>query len=100
MYFGFAILILLFANEHYSPFVLRYPFLKQISLVICFIGMNSYSIYLCHLLVKDFVNAEIQSPVTNTMVFFIAAITVGILSAQLIEKPFMKLADRYFPRKV
>lgn len=98
MHLGFAVLIMLFADENREPFVLRMTFLKPVSLFICFVGVHSYSIYLWHLVVKDVFCENLKSPLISSVVFFAAAIGIGLLSSWLIEKQFMKIADRYFPR--
>ena len=100
MHFGFAILIILFADKNQEPFVIKHPYLKHISISICFLGINSYSIYLWHLLVKDLLFSETQSVAFGTTIFFTAAITFGVLSSFLIEKQFIKIRDRYFRRIV
>jgi peptidoglycan/LPS O-acetylase OafA/YrhL len=97
MHLGFALLIIFVADPLNESLSKKYKTLNYISLMVCFIGVNSYSIYLWHLVVKDFVT--VQSLWVNTIVFFIGAITIGVLSSLLIENNFMKLADRYFPRK-
>lgn len=98
MHVGFAIFILLFADENREPFMLRNPFIKPISLLICFVGVHSYSIYLWHLVVKDVFCENLKSPMISSIVFFASAIGIGVLSSWVIEKQFMKIADRYFPR--
>ena len=97
MHLGFAFLIIFVVDPSNEAVVKKYKSLNYSSLMVCFIGVNSYSIYLWHLVVKDFVT--VQSLWVNTIVFFIGAITIGVLSSLLIENNFMKLANRYFPRK-
>lgn len=97
MHLGFAFLIIFVADPLSETLSTKNMVLNSISKIVCFIGINSYSIYLWHLVVKDFVT--VQSLWLNTVVFFAGAITIGILSSLLIENNFMKLADRYFPRK-
>ena len=98
MHFGFALLIILVCDKSNEAFVLKNPYLKYIPLAVCFIGVNSYSIYLWHLLVKDVLYETMKTPNVNSVLFFTSAIVMGVLSALIIENQFMKIADRYFPR--
>jgi peptidoglycan/LPS O-acetylase OafA/YrhL len=97
MHLGFAILIILFGQADEELSVFRRPLLKQISWLVCFIGINSYSIYLWHLTVKDVLYSESRSPLLNDVIFFAGAIAIGLVSAFLIEKQSVKIGNRYFP---
>ena len=82
------------------------------------VGQNSYSIYLWHMLIyqilfdwrtpvkyarKLSVPLELfQSPHArewNCLLFVVASILWGILTAKLIEFPVLRLRDRWFPAR-
>lgn len=70
--------------------------------VLSYIGMFSYSIYLWHLPVQEWIAIPLNN-LTKTGWFFYAgvyltgAVLIGILLSKLIEYPILRLRDRYFP---
>lgn len=97
LHLGFAVFILLFSDKNHESFLFRNKYLKRLSLIVCFIGVNSYSIYLWHLIDKDLVDTVIAGTVLNTLVFFTTAIALGTLSSYLVERTFLKIRNHYFP---
>lgn len=67
--------------------------------IIAKIGVYSYSIYLWHMFVlQELYRFGFSSGMYN-LIYLITAILLGILIAWLIEKPFLKLRERFFPAK-
>jgi len=101
LHLGFAVFILLLADEYYESMIFRTPYLKTVAAVVCFLGINSYSIYLWHLLVEDVIDSYIpESEVLNIIIFFAGAIAIGLLSSYFIERKFLNIREKYFPRRV
>jgi len=71
-------------------------FLKAPDKLIRFIGRNSYSIYLWHLVAMEAADF-IFTPGSNFhfIMFFILSVTLGIFMTYLIEKPFLRWRDRH-----
>jgi peptidoglycan/LPS O-acetylase OafA/YrhL len=75
----------------------------RFALAIAFVGVNSYSIYLWHMLVKralSFLRKElaVEVPYMVELVLYVGlAVAVGAVMAWLVEKPVLKLRDRLIP---
>ena len=95
---GFAVFILLLADENHESYIFTNRYFAIISTVICFLGINSYSIYLWHLLVEDTLDVVITNTIANNLLFFAGSIGIGLLASYIIEKKFLKIRDLYFPR--
>jgi peptidoglycan/LPS O-acetylase OafA/YrhL len=73
--------------------------------IITKIGFYSYSIYLWHLMIKSIMYnlLWLQGNTLNGYIVFVLYIVLtigfGILLGKTIEIPFLKLRDRYFPKK-
>lgn len=104
-----AFSILLLATLH-GPDVTRYPRVFSLALrAIAFVGVYSYSIYLWHetlfkMLWTKPVIASISQVTGPVAAFYVAlvvlavcAIAGGILAAFIVEVPFLKLRERWFP---
>lgn len=69
------------------------------------IGFYSYSIYLWHILARDILIHSIYryfnyiNGYLLVLVYFFSTITIGITLGKLIEIPFLKIRDKYFPKK-
>jgi peptidoglycan/LPS O-acetylase OafA/YrhL len=83
------------------------PFLYRI---ICIIGFYSYSIYLFHMYVIKYVASEFakyqNNPETEGLwitvsfvSYVLVSILLGISTSYLIEIPFLRIRDKYFPRR-
>jgi peptidoglycan/LPS O-acetylase OafA/YrhL len=67
------------------------------------IGFYSYSIYLFHLFAKNFILGAITQAVSlhtgiQFFLYIILAITSGIVATSLIEIPFLRMRDKFFPK--
>ena len=72
------------------------------------IGVCSYSIYLWHPLVNTFLYKTLQQLskkyfILNYYIYFvlylIIAVLVGVIFTKIIEGPFLKFRDRYYPSR-
>ena len=68
------------------------------------VGVHSYGIYLCHAIVGAGVVSWIKKvgltnfPGPVYLIFYLAStILVGVLLTRLIESPFLKIREKYFP---
>jgi peptidoglycan/LPS O-acetylase OafA/YrhL len=66
-----------------------------------YFGKHSYSIYLWHLPVKQWLVDRVMPPTTDGplyLIFFVAAsLAVGTLFSEILEMPFLHLRNRLFP---
>lgn len=100
LYISFSSLLLVFLFDVKS----LSPFTRPISKI----GFYSYSIYLFHLYLPKFVVGETylhEGEFTlsvwvfvSFLIYFIGSILLGILMSKLVEIPFLKLRDRWFPK--
>lgn len=61
---------------------------------VCFLGIHSYSIYIWHLMVKDYLGLLQLQGYALFACYFAATITTGVLFSFLIEQPFLRLKER------
>lgn len=91
---GFSIIVLLSLDfdEFFKNSLSSY--LKWVLKVFSFLGVNSYSIYLWHLISKSISTSlfPLNSNFDN-FTYIILSIIVGIIMSYLIEKPFLKIRD-------
>jgi peptidoglycan/LPS O-acetylase OafA/YrhL len=106
LYMGFGGLLLITVgavniDRFYSAFLSKkgYAFIS-------FIGVYSYSIYLWHLGIPQLIIQVIQKLLGRVvegsfyvLVYFAASLVIGIVASKLIEMPFLKLRDRFFPKR-
>ena len=93
---GFGILTLFSLTN----FDIKSSSLKQVSkpfiLFFTMVGKHSYSIYLWHIACRNFMNDSLNyGPNMNSLIFFVLSISVGVILSIIIERPFLKLRDRY-----
>lgn len=76
-------------------------------LPVIYVGRYSYSIYLVHLLCGPAIANAFRTYVfttpdlewINDTINFLSNIGIGMVLSLLIEQPFLKIRDRYFPKK-
>lgn len=96
---GFAVL-LLFVLSINETFFNKYNPIR----LFAYVGRDSYSIYLWHMLVYLVIHYQfyrithlnISSEITF-MVYVFSSITLGIILSRIIEKPVLKLREKFFP---
>jgi peptidoglycan/LPS O-acetylase OafA/YrhL len=89
---GFGIFTLLAIN---TP-VFEYRWNSAISSVVAFIGIHSYSIYLWHVNLLHFTEKFFPQPsVLSSLIFLVTSVLVGAFFSVTIEKPFLRLRDRW-----
>lgn len=100
---GFGILTLFSLSSPIADrFESKFPSLKLLSkpiiLFFTLVGKHSYSIYLWHIACRNFMNDSLHyGPNMNSLIFFILSISVGVILSIIIERPFLKLRQRYVP---
>jgi peptidoglycan/LPS O-acetylase OafA/YrhL len=85
----------------------RAPLRRRAFGILAAIGFYSYSIYVWHMTVQTrlyaiIVSARHGAPVSYPValtIYIVSAVLVGIVMAKLIEGPFLRLRDRWFPSR-
>lgn len=93
---GFGILTL-FSVSHFniSSTTVKQLF-KPFVFFFTLVGRHSYSIYLWHIACRNFATDNLHFGANwNSLIFFIMSISVGVILSLIIERPFLKLRDRY-----
>lgn len=97
MHFGFAIIILLLISEKGDKLIFGNAITGTLSLLIAKVGVYSYSIYLWHLTVQNILLRYIPDLRIESVLYVLLSIATGIIASVAIEKPVLKLRDKYFP---
>jgi len=63
----------------------------------CYVGLYSYSIYLWHAFVMEICDRQFQDWRMHTLIYIPASYILGIFFSWLIEWPFLRLRERFFP---
>ncbi len=72
--------------------------LQPIYWLVQLIGQHSYSIYLWHIANRNFMNDFFDfGVVNNTLLYILLSYVSGILLSLIIERPFLKLRERFAP---
>ena len=67
---------------------------------LAYIGSHSYSIYLWHMVIREWVVPRLTTQYTvTTSIYLVGSILVGILASALVEFPVLRLRDRWFPSR-
>ena len=105
LYFSFGILLLSFVLDPVINQKLNKVFTSVVVNTVRKIGYSSYSLYIIHSFVISMLSSSIFSflGITNRYVFFVVTATTCVLLGMLItftvEKYFLKLRDKYYPRR-
>jgi peptidoglycan/LPS O-acetylase OafA/YrhL len=73
--------------------------LSKLKTFIAFIGVYSYTIYLWHLPVKNILLRYIPNLFVESVIYILTSLLVGIGMSLLIEKPMLRIREKYFPVK-
>lgn len=68
-------------------------------IVLCFIGVHSYSIYLWHLMSEKIVRSIDGYQPYYTILFLIVSLSLGIIMSYVIERPFLKLRSNIYKKE-
>jgi peptidoglycan/LPS O-acetylase OafA/YrhL len=97
-YLGYGALLISFLFLGLSEGIRR-VFGKRFFQLICFIGTYSYTIYLLHLYVKGLIEVDPSLSGWGFLAFVALSITAGVVFSVAIERPSLRLRERWFPRK-
>jgi peptidoglycan/LPS O-acetylase OafA/YrhL len=95
MNLGFGLLILLVSEADFSFKLDGLRWLHWIKTAVCFIGINSYAIYLWHLLVQQELFRFQFSGILGTLIYLAASILIGVIFTFLIERPMLKWRESW-----
>lgn len=94
LHFGCVLFIWL---SIYNERRIKFPGRQRIVDLFSFIGLHSYTIYLWHILIKHLTYPYIENDVLKWTLYFGGSIVIGIGVAYLIEKPFLRLRNKWVP---
>lgn len=93
---GFGVLTLFSVGNFTIPSSTLKQLFKPFMFFFTLVGRHSYSIYLWHVACRNFANDNLHFGANwNSLIFFVLSISVGIALSLIIERPFLKLRDRY-----
>lgn len=96
---GFSLLVLLSIDFEKYLVSASLQYLRIPLNAFCFVGVNSYSIYLWHLNSKDIIYSFFSyNPLFMTIMYISLSIGIGALMSYLIEKSFLRLRDYIFSK--
>ncbi len=98
LHIAFAFGILLLISEKGERVLFGNAIVRKISSAICYIGVYSYSIYLWHLPVQNLLLRYIPDLRIEAALYMVISIFTGIVTSLAIEKPMLRLRDKYFAR--
>lgn len=94
---AFAILLLISGDDNKKSE--RKNILTKSYALISLIGVYSYSIYLWHIPVQNILLRYIPNLAIESIIYLTLSLAIGIGVSKLIERPMLKLRDKYFPAK-
>jgi peptidoglycan/LPS O-acetylase OafA/YrhL len=107
LYISFGILLVYFLIDKNINSILDKIFSNKIVNIISKIGFSSYSIYIIHTFVNhtfDFIKKiTFCESLNQTLTFFVTSfisVFLGIFMTTYIEKYFLNIRDRFYPRRI
>jgi peptidoglycan/LPS O-acetylase OafA/YrhL len=105
LYLGFALILLAALTGTQNPGIsVR---LGLVSTPLALIGFHSYSIYLWHIPIRRWLSPAVNrlagGPLPGAWelgLYLVGSVFVGYSMAKLVELPFLRIRDRYFPSTV
>ncbi len=97
---GFAIIVLFSLNGFSNRYIKNSGFIKIPFVVICFIGVHSYSIYLWHMTFQNILLSNHDNRLIAFVIYLVLTLATGITLSYLIEKPFLKLRDALYSKQL
>lgn len=101
LYIGFGALLLWSLYTDIHQFFSKNSTGRLLYAGVCKIGMYSYSIYIVHVavsvIIKSLKNSYTIQPDISFLIYVSTCLAIGILLSKLIEFPFLKIRDKYFP---
>lgn len=95
VHLGFAVLVAYAAQGDLVSRFSKFLPVGYLTRITAYIGIYSYSIYVWHLLLSDFIEKVLLLK-TGGVLYLGVTISVGILLSMAIEQAFLKIRDRYF----
>lgn len=98
--FGLLLMLLVYQQEAYES-LRRMPLIGLPIKALEKIGLYSYGIYLWHLPVEHWIILPMQqrhigNHVTQIVVYFVLSVGVGVVTTHLLERPVLRLREKYF----
>ena len=90
-------IILLLVTKRGEKILFENKVIKALAAPLSFIGVYSYSIYLWHLTVQNILLRFISDLRLESLLYMVLSIAAGILASFSVERPMLRLRDRYFP---
>lgn len=103
--YGYTILYIYFGNLLLWTISTETVFENKVFFLPVKLGFYSYSIYLWHMPCKFWVVGRISQYIefnyfVKLLLYIVSSLVVGVGFAKLIEMPFLKIRDRFFPSKI
>jgi peptidoglycan/LPS O-acetylase OafA/YrhL len=100
LYIAFSLLLIYFLLTENINEKLNAVFTKYIVNAISKIGVYSYSIYIIHSVMVNYLGKVVDSKVISFLIVFCLSVLSGKLMTDLIENYFLKIRDRYYPKRL
>jgi len=103
LYIAFGLILIITITKNQIDSKISKVISKPIFTAIHNIGFYSYSIYIIHMTITILVKLLAEKYEINTqikfVIYFSSSIFAGIFISKLIEIPFLKLRDRFYPKQ-
>lgn len=101
LYTAFALLLVYFLLTPDINQRLNKTLSKYVVNVVSYIGIYSYSIYICHMfVVKNMAPISTNNKYVDFIIFFGISVLIGKLVYDYLEAFFLKIRDKYFPNRI